>query len=169
MTQELIRDAAAPYWEPKPLQPGERVDFAIEWAGWLANRWLSGYAYSAGVKVRPAKSTGYQYTSTAGVTGSSEPKWPTTVGSTVSDGSITWTCAAIDSTSLATSISNSVWAADTPLSVPLVSLTGTNATVQVSVPSDCVDGEYYVRNTLTLANATTKKGTLLVRVRAAGI
>ena len=41
----------------------------------------------------PTAANGYRYAvTTAGTTGSTQPTWPTTVGSTVSDGSVTWTC-----------------------------------------------------------------------------
>lgn len=41
----------------------------------------------------PTVSNGYYYKCTsAGTTGASEPTWPTTIGGTVVDGTVTWTC-----------------------------------------------------------------------------
>ena len=47
----------------------------------------NGYAY-------PTVLNGYVYqASTAGTTGTTEPTWPSTIGGTVTDGTVTWTCA----------------------------------------------------------------------------
>ena len=165
MTQELLRDNSLPYAE-FIQRPGETIDYAIEWAGWLANRWYAGTSYSANSKIRPRTATGFQYVATAGFSGSYEPTWPTTIGGTVTDGSITWTCAAVDTTSLASTPSSSTWSADSPLAVGTATLTGTNATGFVTSPSNTTDGDYYVRNTVTLSSGVVKVGTLLIRVRA---
>lgn len=55
--------------------------------------WTSATAYSLGARRIPtvANSLYYQVT-TAGTSGGGEPTWPTTVGDTVTDGSVVWTC-----------------------------------------------------------------------------
>lgn len=55
--------------------------------------WTATTALALGVKRRPivANSLYYEVT-TAGTTGAGEPAWPTTVGNTVVDGTVTWTC-----------------------------------------------------------------------------
>ncbi len=56
---------------------------------WVKN----GGAYSAGLYMGPTQDNGYLYRiSTGGTNGSTEPTWPTTVGATVSSGTITYTC-----------------------------------------------------------------------------
>lgn len=57
-------------------------------------KWSSGLGTSAGVTyVRPLISNGFIYIATTnGVTGSTQPSWPTTVGGTVVDGTVTWRC-----------------------------------------------------------------------------
>lgn len=46
--------------------------------------------------VKKTVDNGYRYKCTvAGTTGGTEPTWPTTIGNTVADGSVTWTCVAI--------------------------------------------------------------------------
>jgi len=57
--------------------------------------WQAVHAYSANVFSRPTVANGFRYEVTAGGGGNSggaEPIWPTTVGNTVADGALTWTC-----------------------------------------------------------------------------
>ena len=72
-------------------------------------RWTASTILEAGDKRIPtsydsATSTRYYYTASitsgdsTGTTASSEPTWPTTIGNTVTDGDITWTCTASQST-----------------------------------------------------------------------
>lgn len=51
-------------------------------------------AYTLGQYVTPAVANGYYYkATTAGTSGGTPPTYPTTIGATVSDGTVTWTCA----------------------------------------------------------------------------
>lgn len=55
--------------------------------------WVASTAYSLTDVARPTTRNGYAYeVTTAGTTGSTEPTWPTTVGNTVTDGTVVWTC-----------------------------------------------------------------------------
>jgi flagellar hook protein FlgE len=55
-------------------------------------QWAATTAYAAGARVYPNPPNGYSYeVTTAGTSGAAQPTWPTTVGSTVSDGTVTWT------------------------------------------------------------------------------
>jgi len=54
--------------------------------------WITVTAYALGYSICP---NSYRYeATTAGTSGASEPTWPTTIGSTVVDGTVTWTCVA---------------------------------------------------------------------------
>jgi phage tail sheath gpL-like len=55
--------------------------------------WATLTAELVGQYVVPTTANGYFYKCTvAGTTGASQPSWPSTVGTTVADGTVTWTC-----------------------------------------------------------------------------
>jgi hypothetical protein len=61
--------------------------------GVAAIGWVTLTAKSLGAYGKPTVSNGLYYKATvAGTTGASQPTWPTTVGATVVDGTVTWTC-----------------------------------------------------------------------------
>ncbi len=58
-----------------------------------ATQWAATTAYTTGRIVRPTTGNGFLYRSTgAGSSAASEPTWPTTIGATVVDSGVTWTC-----------------------------------------------------------------------------
>jgi hypothetical protein len=64
-----------------------------------ARHWTASTVMPAAARTQPSVSNGYFYQAEiafpAGTTGTTEPVWPTNIGSTVTDGSgITWTCVA---------------------------------------------------------------------------
>ena len=65
-------------------------------AGGAAAAWQATHAYDLGDFVIPTVANGRYYEATAdtGSSAGTEPTWPTTVGATVVDGGITWTCRA---------------------------------------------------------------------------
>ncbi len=61
-------------------------------ASWYAT-WAATTPYALGAMVVPATANGYYYKcTTAGSSSASAPTWSTTIGSTVTDGTVTWTC-----------------------------------------------------------------------------
>jgi hypothetical protein len=98
---------------------GEKVPYAFNWTLQLARKWEVNAPYAADVKVRPsteALQTGFEYSSSGGQSnGASEPRWPTRLGGTVRDGSITWTAEALTVNSLLETIASSVWDVPTGL------------------------------------------------------
>ena len=56
--------------------------------------WAASTVYAAGAVRLPTTPNGYVYTSSGGTSGASEPTWPTTIGATVVDNGMTWTCTA---------------------------------------------------------------------------
>lgn len=82
--------------------------WAIEWSdnpAWVSwdlftqpvfyDEWWSGKVTPQGRIVRPTTLNGRLYEcTTAGTTADVEPEWPTTIGATVADGTVVWTCRA---------------------------------------------------------------------------
>lgn len=60
------------------------------------NGWVKNTSYGLNVQVVPFVNNGYFYrASIAGASGSTEPTWPKTIGTTVTDNTVTWTCAGV--------------------------------------------------------------------------
>lgn len=58
-----------------------------------ATQWAASTAQLVGAIVRPTTGNGFVYRAqAAGTTAASEPTWPTTIGATVTDSGVTWTC-----------------------------------------------------------------------------
>jgi hypothetical protein len=92
---------------------GEKRPYAFNWTLELSRRWEANTPFSAGVAVRPSSEllqTGFEYESSGGQSnGKKEPKWPTALGGTVTDGSITWTAVSLTNDSLLEQIATSAW------------------------------------------------------------
>jgi hypothetical protein len=55
--------------------------------------WMASSTYASGAAIVPTTPNGYEYQCTkAGVTGTTEPVFPTAIGATVTDGAAVWTC-----------------------------------------------------------------------------
>lgn len=97
--------------------------------------------YALNTRVQPRSPTGLQYNaSTGGRTGAREPRWPTTVGGTVTDGSVVWTAEAISSGSLKRTLSTATWSATTGVTVGTPTNTSIDSTVLIA---GGVDGQTY--------------------------
>lgn len=59
----------------------------------IANAWGTVTAYAAGEIVTPSATNGYRYRAVVdGTSDVAEPAWPTTIGDTIIDGTVTWLC-----------------------------------------------------------------------------
>lgn len=68
-----------------------------------ATYWAATTAYSLTNYRCPTTPNGYAYEcTTAGTSGGTEPTWPTTVGNTVNDGTVVWTCRSVTITLVST-------------------------------------------------------------------
>jgi hypothetical protein len=104
--------------------------------------------------VRPSMPNGFSYeATTAGTTGTREPRWPTTIAATVVDGSVTWTCRAADSNAINT-VSSPVAISDpTGLTIASVSVSEIRkilATYAAGIEGQSYDAVYtFTLNSLT--------------------
>lgn len=113
---------------------GESKPIGFDLTKYCINYWKGGERQSIGEVVRPREvanggkgPNGYEYrVTTAGQTAEKEPSWPTTVGSTVVNGSVTFTCQAISNDSLWCTIQSSVWEPPTGVSASGESIQNTN-------------------------------------------
>ena len=134
--------------------------------GFLVRVWAPGAVYVSEVVVRPSFPTGFQYSSGGGQSGQVEPRWPTTVGGTVTDGSIVWTCEATGNDSLRATISTSGWSSETGITADSDSLTNTGGAqiVAVDVSSGTAGQTYDITNTVTLSDGAVEQSILEVSV-----
>lgn len=118
--------------------------------------WAASTAYVQGAVVRPSTANGFLfYAEAGGTTGSTAPTWPTTVGATVTDGTVTWTC--VGESIIQWSSASASWSASTISAAygviydaqsgtastePLIALinfggtvSSTNSTYTITVPS----------------------------------
>jgi len=148
------------------MRVGEKNTFGIDWANWLSNRWIQGELVASGFTIRPSTPNGYQYIcTTAGESGAVEPTWPTIIGATVTEGSVIWTCAAVDTTSLAETVSSAPWVAQAGIAVLASSLVGQIASVFLDVSGAIAGNDYLVNCNASLTDGEVKIGKLKLKVR----
>lgn len=155
--QTLYQDSAA------------KLPVEFDWTPACANTWAAGEVYGVNEVVRPSTYNGYEYKcTTAGqAAGDSalEPSWPVTVGGTVTDGSVVWTCQLISNASLAKTIATSVWdgGALTVSGAVVVSTNGEQQTAAL-VAGGTVGQTYTVENTVTFSDGTIDVAAVKVTV-----
>lgn len=151
-------DIPALVWPPK--DPDDPDTHYVSFESFLARRWEPNTYFAAGVAIRPTIGDGYQYSSSGGYSAARAPRF----SSTVVDGSITWTRAAISTDSLRTTISGTPsWTADAGITVSLPSISGQVAQALIA---DGVDSnDYRVLVQATFADGTEKTATCILPVR----
>ena len=84
---------------PKDPAAGRKVE--LDFYDLVVNARLGNERVDSGEFVRPSIPNGFSYECTVpGTTGAREPFWKTTIGETVRDGSVTWTCRAAETNGL---------------------------------------------------------------------
>lgn len=82
-------------------QQGEQQDYAFNWTAEFIRQWETNHPFNLGTRIRPSSDSvpcGFELVSGGGQSGGSEPSWRSKIKAlddTVTDGSITWTGAAL--------------------------------------------------------------------------
>jgi hypothetical protein len=155
----------AAVWPAK--DPGERLDYGVDFERALARLWARGASYSIGVRVRPTRANGFEYEcTTPGQTASREPEWPASAGATVTDGSAGWICRALTTGSLTTALSGTpTWTADSAITVSSETVASQMA---IAFLAGGVDGQdYTVMITAPCADGTIRTKVCILPVRRA--
>lgn len=135
---------------------GSNQIYEIDVSARAVNAWVAHAEFAAGALIRPTDSNqnGFVFRSSgAGQTGALEPAWPTTVGGTVTDGSITWTAQAPPASGEDT-VASATW---TQASPPDATLTITSQSTSSLVASALIGGGtsgnvYLVQVAVTMAS-----------------
>lgn len=150
--------------------PSDKLDYHVDFEEHLERIWEADTDYSIGVRIRPPTATGYEYeATTAGRSGMRPPRWPTSITSTVTDGSVTWTARAISTSSLKSTVSGTpAWSADTGLTVSGETVDGQRASAYIAGGDD--GQRYLVRVEATMADTTERNASfwLLIKRREIG-
>jgi hypothetical protein len=135
--------------------------------GFLANGWRPGQYFPALSAALPTKVfTGLQYSSSGGWAGTIEPRWPATVGATITDGSITWTAEAVSNDSVKATIVDSEWdaPADITITDEQIENTAGRQVVSALIAGGTAGRKYEVKNTVTLSDGAVEVSILEVSV-----
>lgn len=144
--------------------PDEVLTYGFDFGQECARIRRADETYATNTRVRPGQRNGFQYNaSTGGRSGTREPRWPTTVGATVQDGSVTWTCEAVSNASLERTVSGTpAWTADTGLTVASPSVNGEIALAAIS--GGTLGQQYMVRCAATLSDGNVLVGAFMLRI-----
>jgi hypothetical protein len=150
------------------VMPGAKLPHGFDFTPFIA-RWRElGQDYSTGAMVRVMGVRGFQYeATTGGQTGDKRVYWPTTVGGTVQDGSVTWTCRAVTTASLLTTLSDVTWTAPDGATVTSDAEYGQVGVAFIEVASTVATGtdlEFTLEATLADGSNLPVRAVLPVRV-----
>jgi uncharacterized phiE125 gp8 family phage protein len=83
-------------WPNAILYPVNPIKIEFTCGYYIGDTWVKETAYAENDQVMPVSGNGLvYYASTAGTTAAIEPAWPLTIGGTITDGTVIWTCIGI--------------------------------------------------------------------------
>jgi hypothetical protein len=150
-------------FEPVTKDPAESRIVELELFNKAANFWRSNEQFAVNEFIRPNVPTGFAYQSSGGASGNREPKWPTTIGVIISEGSITWTCAAAGSNGLNTVSSPSAVSDPTGITISAISVAETTK-ILATYSAGAANQDYDAVFSFTL-NGVPRVARQTVRVR----
>jgi hypothetical protein len=146
----------------KSQDPQDELDYTADFRAHCVRYREPGVDYNLGTAVEPVSATGFQYRATvAGRTAAKEPRWPTTAGQTVRDGSVVWTCEAPTGDSIERTIANAQWTGSgLTISTPTNSPTASRAFISGGI----LGQSYTVTIAGTFSDATVKALTFTLKI-----
>lgn len=148
---------------PFEQDPADKLDYTVQFPRHCVRYREPDRDYALNTQARPQRATGYQYrASTAGHSGADEPRWPTTIGATVKDGSVIWTTEALAVTSLRRTLSNAVWSPDTGLTASGDTTDGADATAFLN--GGTLGQAYLVRCDGTFSDGSKQNAAFWVKI-----
>lgn len=140
----------------------ERV-YRFDWSRALEQVWRASTEYGPTEFVRPRIANGFEYEATnPGQSDAYEPRWPVTIGETVVDGSLVWTCRDFGTEASDTIEAVSVVSLDGELTIGRVQFIGMQAIFEVSggVAGNVHDIEVTIITTAGETDAATLRVTI---------
>lgn len=152
-------------WPPK--HPEAELDYAVDFEPKCVRQWAALTDFGAGQSIRVfdgGKAVGFEFEpTTPGRTGARKPVFPSAIGETVDDGSVTWTCRAISNDSVLRTISGTpTWASD-DLTISDEDISGFRATAHLAGGEDGKD--YVVTVTAETSDGLSIPQTIILPVR----
>lgn len=146
--------------------PAESKKVTLNLFKYCASFWRANERVDQNEYVRPRKPTGFAYqASVAGTTAAREPTWPTTLGATKVDGSVTWTCVAASTNGLNEITSPSAVSEPTGLTISDVSVSESTK-ILATYSAGTVDQDFDAVFTFTLNGVSrVARQRVLVRKR----
>lgn len=145
--------------------PSESLPVELNLFKYCANFWRANEQFGAAEYARPNRSTGFAYQSSGGTSGEREPVWPTVLGGTVVNGSITWTAVAAGLNGL--NAITAPTAVSDPLGLTIASVSASESTkILATYSGGTLDQDYDAVFTFTLNGVSrVARQRVLVRKR----
>jgi len=143
---------------------GEVITYEIPWWHYIGRTWRRGERYIVATFVRPTAPNGFEYECTvAGQTSIREPSWPTTVGATKVDGSVTWACRAIGNNALDV-IGTSVWPVVQGITIANEQTDAVKQLTSARISGGTIGQTYEIENEITTASGDEYIFTLELKI-----
>jgi hypothetical protein len=146
--------------------PAEELKVTLNLFRYCASFWRPNEQYALNEYARPGRATGFAYQSTtAGTSGAREPTWPRTLGATITDGSVTWTCVVAETNGL--NVISSPSAVSDPTGLTIGSVSVSEATkILATYSGGTLDQDFDAVFTFTLNGVTrVARQRVLIRKR----
>ena len=144
--------------------PADKLDYSVDFEAALTRFREPSTTYALNTVVRSRVAPGLEYkATTAGRSGTIEPRWPTAAAGTVTDGSVVWTAQAISTNSLTSTLASAAWTVDSGLTSSGQAESWQRSTIHLSGGTD--GQTYTVICTGTMVDGRKFTGIILLTVK----